>query len=192
VNILKPTFLAKPPSSSNCGGAYAHVACIPTSHHHITQATSIDVPQTHLLPSIFTRKRALLAHLNPLRSLIITTPPQNHYHPSLSTEPPNLTMPPSYISHLVVVSHLQKMIHDLTMSLTDSNARLHDTTRGFDDLRTSLTDSDARLHAATTELYAQTPFRGIYVSLYPSCFSGEIQVQIKLPGETQSQVMWST
>ena len=84
------------------------------------------------------------------------------------------------------------MIHDLTMSLTDSNARLHDTTRGFDDLRTSLTDSDARLHAATTELYAQTPFRGIYISLYPSSFSGEVQVQIKLPGKTQYQILWST
>jgi len=83
-------------------------------------------------------------------------------------------------------------VNDLRTSLTDSNARLHDATRGVDDLRMSLTDSDARLYAATTEMYAQTPFRGIYVSLYPSSFSGEVQVQIKLPGETQSQVMWST
>jgi len=84
------------------------------------------------------------------------------------------------------------MINDLTTSLTDSNARLHDATRGVDDLRTSLTDSDARLYAATTELYAQTPFRGIYVSPFASSFSGEVQVQVKLAGETQSQVMWST
>jgi len=94
-------------------------------------------------------------------------PPQNNYHPSLSTKPPNRIMPPppSYRSQL------QKMIHDLT---------------------TSLTDSDTRLYAATTEIYAQTPFRGIYVSLDPSSFSGEVQVQIKLPGETQYKIQWST
>jgi len=60
------------------------------------------------------------------------------------------------------------------------------------DLTTSLTDSDTRLYAATTEIYAQTPFRGIYVSLDPSSFSGEVQVQIKLPGETQYKIQWST
>jgi len=84
------------------------------------------------------------------------------------------------------------MIHDLKASLAESEARLYAATREVNDLRTSLTDSDARLYAATTELYAQTPFRGIYISLYPSSFSGEVQVQIKLPGKTQYQILWST
>ena len=84
------------------------------------------------------------------------------------------------------------MIHDLRTSLTDSDARLYAATREVDDLRTSLTDSDARLYAATTEIYAQICYHGIYVSLDPSSFSGEVQVQMKLPGETQYKIFWST
>jgi len=84
------------------------------------------------------------------------------------------------------------MIHDLTSSLRDSDARLYAATREVDDLKTSLRDSDARLHAATTEIHAQTCYHGIYVSLDPSSFSGEVQVQMKLPGETQYKIFWST
>ncbi|KAI4912326.1 hypothetical protein J4E85_011059 [Alternaria conjuncta] len=110
--------------------------------------------------------------------------------------------PPSYTSQLQKMIHdhtdnprlyaATKEVNDLKTSLRDSDARLYAATREVNDLKTSLRDSDARLYAATTEMYAITPFRGIYVSLDASAFSGQVQVQIKLPGETQYKIQWST